>query len=99
MYYHHSCRVLTLRQVALDDGQKMGALLVGLEKISKLMGRCLSYESLYLTSWGGGFKETIVELYARILPYLIRVGQSYTKNIAGELNCGLMRWGHTDVFF
>lgn len=70
----------------MDDGQKMGALLVGLETIANLMGRCLIYESLYLTSLGGKFEETIIELYAHILRYFIRASHYYTKNTASKYN-------------
>lgn len=54
----------------MDDGQKMGAMLVGLEVIANLMGRCAIYETLYLgngTMSAVKFEEAIVELYARIL--------------------------------
>lgn len=74
----------------MDDGQKMGALLIGLEIIANLMGRCLIYESLYLTSLAGKFEETIIELYAHILRYLIRACDYYTKNTASKYNCLLV---------
>lgn len=64
----------------------MGALLVGLEIISNLMGRCAIYETLYLgngTTSAMKFEEAIVELYTHILQYLIRAGQYYSKNTAG----------------
>lgn len=64
----------------------MGALLVGLETIANLMGRCLIYESLYITSLAGKFEGTIIELYAHILRYLIRASRYYTKNTAGKYN-------------
>lgn len=73
----------------MDDGQKMGAMLVGLEVIANLMGRCAIYETLYLgngTMSAVKFEEAIVELYARILLYLVRAGQYYSKNTARTLS-------------
>lgn len=91
----------------MDDRQKMGAMLVGLEAIANLMGRCAIYETLYLrngTMSAIKFEEALVELYARILLYLVRAGQYYSKNTARtlsaakiyqnmeELELGLMSW-------
>lgn len=70
----------------MDDSQKIGALLVGLEVIANLMGRCTIYETLYLgdgTRSAIKFGEAVVELYARILLYLVRAKQYYSKNTAG----------------
>lgn len=65
----------------------MGALLVGLEAIANLMGRCAIYETLYLgneTASAVKFEEAVVELYVCILRYLVRAKQYYSKKTAGK---------------
>lgn len=72
----------------VDDNLKMGALLVALEGIANLMGRCAIYETLYLggeTASSVKFEEVVVELYVSILLYLVRAKQYYLTNTGGML--------------
>ena len=41
-------RRLTVKQMPVAESQQMGALLIGVEKMTPLIGRCQIYEALYL---------------------------------------------------
>lgn len=69
--------------MAINDKQNMGAVLIGLEIVANLIGRCAIYETLYIgnrTRSSIHFGEETVKLYACILLYLIRAKQYYSKN-------------------
>lgn len=78
-----------LLQVTVDDSQKMGALLVGLETVANIMGRCAIYEQLYsgtgFTSTKG-FEDELTGLYVCILEYLVEAIKYYSKKTGGRDN-------------
>lgn len=71
----------------MSDNQKMGEMLLGLEKITNLMGRCAIYEQMYLTTGLGTVKrleEALITLYARILDYLVVAKRYYSKSTSSK---------------
>lgn len=75
----------------MDDSQKMGTILVGLEKIAVLIDRCALYEKLYLGKSLGlnssrNLEKVLTLLYSAILTYLSRAKQFYAQNTAGTIN-------------
>ncbi len=59
----------------MAEQKQMGALLVGLEKVSHLVSRCNVYEALYRTSIQGeaaisDLERSLVRLYTAILDFL-----------------------------
>lgn len=76
------------RQIAVKENQKMGEMLVGIEVITNLMGRCAIYEELYLGSGldtDNRVEEQLLSLYAKILTYLITAKSYYAQNTAGKI--------------
>lgn len=65
----------------------MGAMLIEVERITKLVGRCAVYERLYLgtgtTTSSAAFEGAIIELYICVLRYLVHAKEYYSKNTAG----------------
>jgi hypothetical protein len=72
----------------------MGEMLVGIEVITNLMGRCAIYEELYL---GTGFdtaqrvEEALVALYADMLTYMINAKHYYAENTIGKISLSLLQ--------
>lgn len=67
----------------------MGLVLVGIEKIAGLLGRCTAYEELYLKPGPHPIKlyETLIDLYAAILEFLAGVMQYFKEPWASEYHC------------
>ena len=64
----------------MDDSQKMGEMLVALERIALLIDRCSLYETLYLgeeLKAASGLEKALTGFYAAILCYLARSKQAY----------------------
>lgn len=77
--------ILTRRQIAIADRQKMEEILGALEDIANLIGRCALYETLYLgkETMAARCEQVIVELYVSILLYLLGAKKYYSKNTTG----------------
>jgi hypothetical protein len=89
-------------EVAIAESQQMGALLVGVEKVTYLINRCKIYEILYLQDKQSrpvvaknlesenleleNLKSALVELYAAILQFLARANQLYKSFVTRALN-------------
>lgn len=73
---------LTKRQIAAKDSEKYGSMIVGIEMVTNLLGRCAIYEELYLGSTR--IKAELVSLYAKILTYLITAKRFYSVNTTGK---------------
>ncbi|RPB14650.1 hypothetical protein P167DRAFT_604081 [Morchella conica CCBAS932] len=82
-----------LIEFIIKDHQKMGEMLVGIEVITNLMGRCAIYEELYL---GTGFdtaqrvEEALVVLYADMLTYMINAKHYYAENTIVRIAWGVL---------
>ncbi|KAI5840807.1 hypothetical protein DFP73DRAFT_557932 [Morchella snyderi] len=82
-----------LIEFIIKDHQKMGEMLVGIEVITNLMGRCAIYEELYL---GTGFdtaqrvEEALVKLYADMLTYMINAKHYYAENTIVRIAWGVL---------
>lgn len=84
---------LILEKVAIAESQQMGALLVGVEKVTYLINRCKIYEILYLHEKTSrplvvespeledlefeNLKLALLELYAAILQFLAKANRLY----------------------
>lgn len=92
---------LTLEEMAVAESQQMGALLIGVEKVTYLINRCKIYEILYLHGEQSrpvvvenleleNLKLALVELYAIILQFLAKANRLYqsfgTRVLHGILN-------------
>lgn len=74
---------LTISQLAAKDTDKYGSMIVGIEIVTNLLGRCAIYEELYPGSTR--VKAELVSLYAKILTYLITAKRFYSVNTAGMI--------------
>ncbi|KAH0602388.1 uncharacterized protein H6S33_008727 [Morchella sextelata] len=77
----------------IKDHQKMGEMLVGIEVITNLMGRCAIYEELYLgTSFDTAqrVEEALVALYADMLTYMINAKHYYAENTIVRIAWGVL---------
>lgn len=78
---------LMFSQVAEDDSEKMGLVLVAIERVGMVLARCAIFEKLY---FGGnltltqGLEKSLVLLYAAVLTYLARAIRYFTHNTAGK---------------
>jgi hypothetical protein len=78
-------------QIAVDDCQNMGTILLRIESIAHCLTRCRIYEKLYLDPQinthiidaAGILEDTLTKLYASILTYLARANRLFTENTAG----------------
>lgn len=68
--------------MAGKDSEKIGSMLVGIEMVTNLIGRCAIYEELYPAS--SRVKDELVSLYAMILTYLVAAKNYYSMNTAGQ---------------
>ena len=79
--------ILNSLQIAVDDSEKMGEMLVALERIALLIDRCALYETLYLgedLKAAKGLEKALTGLYAAILCYLTRAKQVYSQSTGGK---------------
>lgn len=66
----------------------MGTMLLEIERIGNLVGRCAVYERLYLntgTPSSVAVKKEVISLYVCVLRYLVRARDYYSKNTAGKI--------------
>ncbi|KAH0536560.1 hypothetical protein FGG08_006568 [Glutinoglossum americanum] len=78
-------QVLTIVEIAVNDSQKFGALLEGMERIAHLISRFAIFEDLYLhdqLSSSDGLKRSLIELYTTVLLYLSKARCYYGQNTA-----------------
>jgi hypothetical protein len=79
---------LTFEEMAVSESQQMGALLIGVEKVTYLISRCKIYEFLYLHDKQSrpvvvenleleNLKLGLIELYAVILQFLAKANRLY----------------------
>lgn len=80
---------LTFKQIAMVESQQMGALLTGVERISRLIGSCQIYEDLFLNveqpeeKWKSAMTNLVsalVALYAAMLSFLASAIRIYNQN-------------------
>jgi hypothetical protein len=84
----------TLEEMAVAESQQMGALLIGVEKVTYLISRCKIYEILYLHDKQSGLEVknlelALVELYAAMLQFLAKANRLY-KNFSTRLLHGIL---------
>ena len=81
---------LTVKQVTVVESQQMGALLIGVERITSLIGRCQIYEALYLKrdveheNWKKAvlnLTSALVTLYATLLSFIGSAIRAYNQGI------------------
>lgn len=90
---HERQQVLTIVKIAVNDCQKFGALLEGMERTAYLISRYAIFEELYLhnqLSSFDGLERTLIELYATVLLYLSKARCYYDQNTV----CTLKRVQH-----
>lgn len=81
---------LTCSQLAVDDGEKMGSILVAMERIAVVIDRCAIYEKIYFgqnLQLTQGLEKALVLLYAAVLTYVAWAIRFFTQNTAGRLSC------------
>src|SRR5437764_2310934 len=71
------------------ESQQMGALLVGIEKVTYLTNRCKIYEMLYLQGKQYGpaaenLQSALVALYAAMLRFLAHTSQLYERGFSSR---------------
>jgi len=83
---------LTFKKMAVAESQQMGALLIGVEKVTYLTSRCKIYEILYLHNKQSGqaatnlkpavtnLESALVTLYAAVLRFLATTNRLYDKS-------------------
>ena len=83
--------------MAVNDSQTFGAMVEGMELVSRLITRYAIFESLYLkTTVGaaaaakGQLTEALLKLYATILSYLSKARRYYDRSTASALTCFLL---------
>ncbi|KAF3936556.1 hypothetical protein ABW19_dt0202736 [Dactylella cylindrospora] len=64
-------------QIIVQDFENRAALLIGIEKVAKVIGRCTAYEGMYLQATvlsdeQRRLEEDLIRLYSRILTFLIK---------------------------
>lgn len=89
----HESRLI-VKQIAVAETQQMGALLIGVEKISLLICRCRIYESLYLKTeesdqedWKSAvtsLTSALMTLYAAMLSFLANAIRAYNQSTLGR---------------
>jgi hypothetical protein len=75
-------------KIAVNDSQKFGALLEGMERIAYLVSRYAIFEDLYLhhqLSSFDGLERSLIELYATVLMYLSKARCYYDQSTACTL--------------
>ena len=87
--------------MTVAESQQMGALLTGVEKTTSVIGRCHTYEALYLEKeqseqekWkqvATNLTSALMDLYAVMLSFLGMTIQAYNQNISRPLHAILNR--------
>lgn len=88
-------------KVAVNRKEGLGAALVAVEKVAKLLLRCRICEQLYASTNPQlevrcVLVKELVELYALILNFLIRSRKFLEQNIASENPIGPVAWSDAD---
>jgi hypothetical protein len=93
---------LTLKKMTVAESQQMGALLIGVEKVTYLINRCKIYEILCLRDNQFGqtvadlepavanLESALVTLYATILRFLSMANQLYDKSFGTRAIHGIL---------
>jgi hypothetical protein len=76
-------------QIVVADEENMGAVLIGIETVTKLLVRCTVYEELYLKpdpklSNHSNLEETLLGLYAAVLECLAEAKRYLQKSSASK---------------
>ncbi|KAF8253214.1 hypothetical protein K440DRAFT_657719 [Wilcoxina mikolae CBS 423.85] len=84
-----------LLQVAVNDKETMGTVLIGVEKIAHLLVRCTAYEELYLrvvpkVTTHLNLEETLTELYTAVLEFLAGAKRYFESGPAVGLLSGML---------
>jgi hypothetical protein len=74
-------------QVAVNHSETYGAMVEGVEMVSRLVARYAKVEELYLQGVSAQreqLEQCIIELYVAILIYLLRAREYYNRTTAGD---------------
>jgi hypothetical protein len=74
-------------QVAVNHSETYGAMVEGVEMVSRLVARFAKVEELYLQGVSAQreqLEQCIIELYVAILIYLLRAREYYNRTTAGD---------------
>ncbi|KAJ6264939.1 Vegetative incompatibility protein [Drechslerella dactyloides] len=93
-----------LLQVTIQDVENRGNVLIGIEKVSKIISRCSAMEQVYLHSHApnstseNDFKEDLVSLYSGILKFLAKAKEFFTQSIAGRIKTSILQSDFHDKY-
>lgn len=84
--------ILKWAQIAINDKENMEAVLIGIERIAKLLVRCTVYEELYIRSKSKPFnhsslQDNLLELYSGVLEFLSYTRRHLNQNSGSKLPC------------
>jgi hypothetical protein len=82
--------MLIMMKVALVENENLGAVLVGIERTTRLLLRCKAYERYYIVPDPKSFnwtslEKTLVELYVSVLEFLVSVKRFLDQSHLGML--------------
>ncbi|KAK6349541.1 hypothetical protein TWF696_005825 [Orbilia brochopaga] len=86
-----------LLQVTIQDVENCGNVLIGIEKVSKIISRCSAMELLYLnpnapnTVNQEALKEAFVCLYSGVLRFLAKAKKFFTHSTGGRLRASILQ--------
>jgi hypothetical protein len=79
--------VVTNHQIAINDSETYGAMVEGVEMVSRLITQYAKVEELYLhyvSNQRDNLEHCVTELYVVVLIYLLRAREYYSRTTAGD---------------
>ncbi|KAF3936301.1 hypothetical protein ABW19_dt0208055 [Dactylella cylindrospora] len=91
-----------LLQIAVQDQENCGCVLIGIERVAKIICRCRAIEQLYLippsSKTQEALKESLLQLYSQILKFLVKSKEFFTQSRGDRLKSSILQTDFHDKY-
>ncbi|KAF3915464.1 hypothetical protein ABW21_db0201142 [Orbilia brochopaga] len=93
-----------LLQVTIQDVENRANVLIGIEKVSKIISRCSAMELLYLSPQSSNstnqdsVKESFLGLYSAVLRFLVKAKAFFNQSLGGRVKSSILQSDFHDQY-